>query len=87
VTWGNDDVEVTVKIPTADWEQIRQGAEYSRSAHYMYEGERFEAMFHFNSAGKGTLQVDYCPVDGDLTESSTGILGRIEDATILGGTL
>lgn len=80
VFWGNGGVVATVKIPIADWEEIRRGNEYTESTTYWYEGERFTACFHFNSPKKGGLRVTY-------NDGGVGFIGEISQAMIKGGEI
>ena len=70
----------TVKVPIADWEEIRKGDEYTECTNYWCEGKRFTACFHFNSPKKGGLLVTY-------DDGGEGFLGDISEATITGGEI
>jgi len=80
VYWGDGCVEATVKVPIADWEEIRKGDEYTECTNYWCEGKRFTACFHFNSPKKGGLLVTY-------DDGGEGFLGDISEATITGGEI
>ena len=68
--WGNDDVDSTIKVSRRRWQQIQDGAEYSHSVCYCYEGERYSAYWHF-AEGKVSIGSDdgmECVVDAPVNE-------------------
>jgi hypothetical protein len=80
VDWADGVVVATVKIPIADWEEIRKGKKYVECTNYWYEGRRFTAGFHFNSPKKGGLRVTY-------NDGGEGFIGEISEAIIKGGEI
>jgi hypothetical protein len=53
-TWGNDDVESSIKISRRRWSHICAGEEYQTSASYRYEGHSYTAYWSFIN-GKVTI--------------------------------
>jgi hypothetical protein len=76
VSWGNDEVEVSLRLTRAEWETITKGEEFSKGGRgYYYEGERFHDYWYFNNEHPGSLEVTY-------DDGGQGFVGDLDDALI-----
>ncbi len=54
-TWGNDDVESSIKLSQKQWAAIEAGAEHEARAWAWYEGTRFSVRWSFRD---GLVSID-----------------------------
>jgi hypothetical protein len=76
VSWGNDCVEVTLRLTRTEWDNITRGHRFIKDGRgYRYEGARFHDTWRFNYDHPGSLEVDY-------DDGGQGFIGDLDEAHI-----